>query len=126
MWCYFIQNSFLDDTMKLVISERQSLHALTYMSLIIMAYFGPNAEFLGNIKLKIWQYQNPITDIEAYIYNVGLWLSVDFLSLVINGILVWNFCKVNILGVVQNLQKECWMIFALAEAWIFMEVRLHS
>ena len=56
--------------MKLVISERQSLHALTYMSLIIMAYFGPNAEFLGNIKLKIWQYQNPIADIEAYIYRV--------------------------------------------------------
>ena len=57
-------------------------------------------------------------------YNVGLWLGVDFLSLVINGILLWNFCKVNILRVVQNLQKECWIIFALAEAWIFMEVLL--
>ena len=107
---------------ELILSERQSLHAFTYLTLIIMAYYGPNAEILGNIKLRIWQFQNPITDIYVYLYNVGLWLSIDVLSVIINGILLWHFCKINVLNTFKRLQTTYWHIFAIAEAYIFMEV----
>ena len=107
---------------ELILSERQSLHTFTYLTLIIMAYYGPNAEILGNIKLRIWQFQNPISDIYIYVYNVGLWLSVDVFSLIINGILLWHFCKINVMNTMKKLQTTYWRIFAIAEAYIFMEV----
>ena len=110
--------------MKLVICEKQSLHVITYMTLIVMAYYGPNAEILGNIKLNIWQFNRPIADIEKYVTNVSMWLSIDFLSLIINGILLWQFCKINILKILKKLQQKYWFIFAIAEAYVMMEVNL--
>ena len=31
-----------------------SVFVITYIILILMAYFGPNAKLLGNIQLSIW------------------------------------------------------------------------
>ena len=111
---------------ELVLTERQSVHAFTYLVLIIMAYFGPNAEVLGNIKLSIWQFQNPITDIKDYVFNVSLWLLVDLFSAVITGILLWYFCKINIMKVVNQLQRNYWIIFGVVEAYILMEVSSYN
>ena len=76
-----------DDEMVFVLSGRESINTLTYLVLIMMAYFGPNAELLGNIKAKIWQFERPISDIEAYAMNVCILLAVDLLSFMIN-----SFC----------------------------------
>ena len=116
----------LGEVQEFVLTERQSVHAVTYLILIIMAYFGPNAEVLGNIKLRIWQFQNPITDITDYVFNVSLWLFVDLFSAVITGILLWYFCKINIMKVVNRLQRNYWIIFAVAEAYILMEVSSYN
>ena len=97
---------------------------MTYIFIILMSYFGPNSELLGNIKMEIWQFQRPITDIEAYVQNVSLLLAVDGLSFVINGILLRVFCKVNLVKILKELQQEFWLAFMLAEAYILMEVRL--
>ena len=114
---------FSEEVKKLLVSERQSLHALSYALLIIMAFFGPNAEILGNIKLSIWQFEAPIQDIQAYIYNIGVWLIVDLASLVVNGIVIWYSCKINILKVMKKMQEGHWALYALAEAYLMMEVR---
>ena len=87
-----------------------------------MAYFGPNAELLGNIKLRLWHYQKPIPDINAFVMNVSLFLIVDILSFVINGCLLWHFCKVNVIKLLQKLQKDFWIVFGIAEAFLLMEV----
>ena len=108
--------------MSLVLSERKSINTLTYLILIIMAYFGPNAKLLGNIQLKIWQYQRPIVDIEAYIIKVSLLMAVDLGSLVINGIVIWKFCGINVMEMLKKHQKSYWIFFALAEAYVLMEV----
>ena len=88
-----------------------------------MAFFGPNAEILGNIKLSIWQFETPIQDIQSYVYNIGVWLIVDLASLVANGIVIWYFCKINILNVMKKIQEGYWALFALAEAYLMMEVK---
>ena len=90
--------------------------------LIIMAFFGPNAEILGNIKLSIWQFETPIQDIQAYVYNIAVWLIVDLASLAVNGIVIWYFCNINILKVMKKMQEGHWALFALAEAYLMMEV----
>ena len=61
---------------------------LTYIMMTLMAFYGPNAEILGNIKLAVWHYQTPIEDIETFISNVGLLLVIDFLRFIINGTLL--------------------------------------
>ena len=112
--------------MELVIIERASINALTYMVLILMAYFGPNADLLGNIKLAIWHFKNPIDDIGTYIYNVGLLFVVDILSLVISCPLIWICCKINMLKMVRELQRDYWLLMALAESFILNEVLFGS
>ena len=108
--------------MKLVIGERKSLNALTYLIIVLMAYYGPNAELFGNIQLSIWQFQRPIKDIQAYVFKVCLLLGVDLLSLVVNVGMLWYFCKINLLTMLRKLQKAFWHVFAMAEAFIILEV----
>ena len=112
--------------MGLVLGERKSINTLSYLLLIIMAFFGPNAELLGNIKLQIWQFQRPILDINAYILRVSLLMFVDLLSLVINGILIWRICQVSIFRIFKKLQKSFWYLFAVAEAYVILEVNFKS
>ena len=112
-----------DHVMELVLGERQVINTLSYLLLIIMAYFGPNAELFGNIKLEIWQFQQPILDIDAYVLRVSLLMLVDLFSLLINGSLIWKICQVNIFKVFKKLQKSFWYLFAIAEAYVIIEVR---
>ena len=88
-----------------------------------MAYYGPNAEFLGNIKLTIWQYQ-AVSDDQLYktIQSLCIMVGIDFLSGVINGILLWTTCKINIFKVMQKIQKEFWLIMGVQEAFFFVQV----
>ena len=108
--------------MKLVLSERKSVNTLTYLICIVMAYYGPNAEILGNIKLSIWQFDRPIADIEAYISKVSILLAVDLLSLVVSGIILRMICGINVLKTLRKLQKQYWQFFAIAEGYLLMEV----
>ena len=98
---------------------------MTYILLNIMAFFGPNGEILGNIRLTIWHYQ-AITDIGAFTQTIGTLLCVDFLSFLINGILLWTFCKINIVTELKNLQKQFWFYMACMEAVVFLEVLILS
>ena len=87
-----------------------------------MAYFGPNAEIIGNISLAIWQYQRPIEDIKLFVWNVSIFLLVDICSFVMNSILLWCFCQVDLMEVLKKLQEEFWPAFTITEAFILMEV----
>ena len=108
--------------MNLILNERKSFMSLTYIVVILMAYFGPNAKILGNIQLAIWQFHQPIDDIQTYVMNISLLLAADFLSFIINGVLLWYYCSINFLEVTKKLQQRFWMIFAIAEAFLLMEV----
>ena len=123
---FFKFSSFSEVVNGLVLGERKSINTLTYLLLILLAYFGPNAEIMGNIQLSIWQFQRPILDINAYVFRVSLLMFVDLLSLVINGILLWITCKVNIIKVFETLQKDYWILFAVAEAYVLIEVCINS
>ena len=105
-----------------MISERKSIITLTYIIIVLMAYFGPNAEIIGNINLAIWQYQRPIEDIKLFVWNVSLFLLVDICSFIMNSLLLWCFCQIDLIKVLMKLQKEFWPAFTITEAFIFMEV----
>ena len=108
----------------LTMSERiETLVPLFYIVSFLIAYYGPNAEVLGNVKLSIWQYRS-VEDPAPYLKNVILFFAIDFMSAVCNGILLWTTCKINVFKVLKNLQKTYWLIWASQEGALFLEVKI--
>ena len=66
-----------------------------YTIVMLMAYFGPNAEIIGNIKNSQWQY-SAINDLDETLFWINMMFLVDFASVVICGIVLRIFCKMNI------------------------------
>ena len=92
--------------------------------MVLMAYHGPNAELLGNIKGVFWQFQSPIEDIDAFTIKVSILFVVDVFSLVFCGALIWYYCKINIMKALKKLQYEYWHLFAVAEAFLLLQVNV--
>ena len=116
-----------DDVEHLILTERiESIIPLTYVAIMTMAYYGPNAEIMGSVKLQIWHHENIIEDFESFAMNFALLLAMDFLSFVINGFLMWKFCKINIFRVLCNIQKRYWYIMIFMEAYLLSEVNYTS
>ena len=111
-----------EDVESLVLSERlETTVPLSYIAVMAMAYYGPNAEILGTVKLRIWQSQTTIEDFGEFAMTLGVLLVVDFMSFVVNAILLWKFCKINSMEVLKNIQKRYWFVMVFAEAgWLFI------
>ena len=107
----------------LILTERiETIIPMAYLALMLMAYYGPNAEILGSVKLTIWHYRSSITDISEFVKNLSLLLVIDGSSLVINGILLWKFCNTNVLKVMQNQQKLFGYYMLVVEGFLLTEV----
>lgn len=121
---YPINNLLTDDKIEeIVLSERtEALIPLAYMTLTLMAYYGPNTENLGNIKLNIWHMQTKIEHIENFVFNLCLLFLIDMLSFIINSILIWKFCKMNVLKIMHKVQQTCWFFMGNSEALLLMLV----
>ena len=96
---------------------------LTYIFCFLSSYYGPNAEILGNVKATVWHYRG-VQDAGSYLTNIMIFFLVDFSSGVTNGILLWMTCKINIFTVLKNMQKTFWLIWAMQEAALYLEVKL--
>ena len=108
----------LDDIEKLIQTERnETIIPLTYIAVMALAYYDPNAEIMGSVKLKIWHHQNVIDGMEAFAINVGFLAGVDFISFIINGFIVWKFCNVNPMKVLHKIQKRYWFVMMTLEAY---------
>ena len=94
---------------------------MTYLISLLIGWYGPNSELLGGVKLDIWHLKK-IKDLTATVQNVLVLFAIDVSSFVINGILLWTTCKINVLMVMKNIQNRFWIYFAVSEAMMFYEV----
>ena len=109
--------------MELVLTERtEAVIPFVYMITLLMAFYGPNADILGSIKLEIWHYQTIMDDIGAALFNIGLLWIADLMSLVGTTILMWKFCDTNVFKVLLKLQKKFWFQMAVCEGLLMVEV----
>ena len=70
-------------TEELTLTERvETLVPLIYMLCFAIAYYGPNAEIMGNLKLTLWHFKS-VLDIENYMKNLFMLFSVDFMALLL-------------------------------------------
>ena len=98
---------------ELTLTERiETLVPLTYILCYAIAYYGPNAEILGNIQNDYWQYES-IDDIWKVVQNVLVMFVVDGCSAVIVGIILWRVCSIRILQEARKLIAHSWPIIVV-------------
>ena len=113
-----------DNLNDLILTERvETVVPLLYIITFIMAFYGPNAELIGNVKLTLWQYE-AVTDINELLKNIFLFFAIDFSSAVVNGFLLWKTCRINSFKILKQMQKNYWHIMGLQEAALFSSVKM--
>ena len=96
---------------ELVISElTETLTPLTYLACLLMAYYGPNSETIGNVK-NSWFHFIAIEDIAYTINFILVFFFVDLGSLVISAGVLWKFCRINFYKAFAALQTEFGIAF---------------
>ena len=98
---------------KLLLAEScEGLTPLVYAICFAMAYYGPNAELIGDVKNGCWQY-NAIEDV-SWTFLLMLWLfTVDFICLLLNSCILWKASNINLLNRFCSMMAKYWYIMAL-------------
>ena len=100
----------------LVLSEMVELIVpFCYLVCFIMAYYGPNANIIGNILNSYWHF-TAVEDIGQAMKCLCMFFFVDFLSLVICTIFLRCFCQIRLYKVYLVLQNEFGWLFNVSLA----------
>ena len=97
---------------------------LTFVLVIIVAYFGPNAELFGNISNSYWSYKS-IEDLQETLENMMLLFLIDFSSTILSSIILWFSCSINLWKVFVVLQKEFKNAFCVSLGYIALIVSIN-
>ena len=102
--------------MKLILIELlEVLVPVSYVTTVLLAYFGPNAEILGNIGNDYWQYKS-IHDIWKLVQVVLVMFLIDSCSALISGCMLWKVCSIHFWRETCELIRNSWPIIAVGIA----------
>ena len=94
---------------------------IAYVITLLMAYYGPNGDILGNIKNSYWQY-SAVEDIGDTLKWIAIMFSVDFASLIVSYFLLQYFCKINIFRMYLQIQDQMGYMLGIATGYMISEV----
>ena len=98
---------------KLILIELlEVLVPVSYIITVLIAYYGPNAEILGNIRNDYWQYES-IEDIWEIVKVVLMMFIFDGCSAIIAGFMLWRVCSIDVLRKTSKLIGDLWPIIAV-------------
>jgi hypothetical protein len=102
----------------LVIGESlEIIIPLAYLLCFIAAFYGPNADILGNVKNGYWQY-NSVDDLWGTISNLLFLVAFDCVSLAIAGTFLFFSSGINLFHVYLHLMKEYGVVFSIHQAYL--------
>ena len=84
-----------------------------YLLCFLIAYYGPNADIIGDIKNGYWQY-SAVGDVMRSISRLCAFWLIDASSLFICMTILWKFCRLNLFKVYAALQIEFGKGFCIA------------
>ena len=113
------QISLLQDLALYELVEFQA--PLTYLIVVVVAYFGPNSKLFGNISNNYWTYK-PIDNLQETLENMMLLIVIDFSSTILCSIILWCSCKINLWKVFVVLHNEFGMAFCVSLGYIVLMV----
>ena len=77
-----------------------------------IAYHGPNKDILGGVGCSIWHYKR-VEDLYAFLMPVAEMALIDAVSVVLAGIALWLFCRINICQEYCIVVNKYWIYLAL-------------
>ena len=90
----------------------EGLIPLGYAIGFAMAYYGPNANLMGNVKNEEWQ-RKAVDDASwTFLVMSGLF-AMDLFCLLLNSTIIWIFSHINLFEEFCNAIKKYWHIMAL-------------
>ena len=102
-----------NDIKHLVLSEIiGSLVPLSYAMSFAMAYYGPNATLIGNVRCNYFDFKE-IEDVKYLFSTMVQMFGVDIGEVIITGSALWFLCGVNIFEEFCKIMKDYWFILAL-------------
>ena len=102
-----------EETLQLFAVETvEYLVPLVYTITFLMAFYGPNATILGNIRNSDWQYQE-VEDVEHFIGELMKMFFVDLASLAVSGTIFWKVCSANFLQEGYQMVKLYWPLISV-------------
>ena len=116
-----------DDTLnELALNERiEFVVPLLYFISFFTAYYGPNAELIGSIKNTLWHF-TIVADVKKAASNMAILFGIDVCSAILCSLLLWCFCKISLFRAYTTIQKEFWLIMAVQEAYLLVEVIINE
>ena len=108
-----LQEEKSKEILKLVLAEMcEGLVPLVYAICFAMSYYGPNANFIGNVGIEIWGYKAVDDATRTFLISFGMF-ALDLFSLLINTMIIWVNCKVNLFQEFCIVLHEYWYIVSL-------------
>ena len=102
-----------EELISLILAEiLEILVPLSYIATFTTAYYGPNANILGNIRNDYWQYI-PVDDPGKLVHAVFQMFLIDFSSAIVGGLLLWKFCSINFVKEICKVMKSHWLLVAI-------------
>ena len=67
---------------------------IAYVLSVLMAYYGPNGEIIGNIRNEYWSFKG-IHNIEKLLAGIFKMFAIDLIGLITGGILLWKLSSID-------------------------------
>ena len=83
---------------------------LSYLTCFSVAYYGPNANLIGNVGSSQWQFV-AVDDFQHTFGFITLFFLVDLGSVVVSSFFLWVFCRINLWNVYKVVQAEFGLTF---------------
>ena len=96
---------------------------LAYCICFLLAYYGPNAMIIGNVKNTSWHF-GMVENISEPLYMMLALFFIDLISILLWTYLLQHFCSIRYLDGYLYIQKKMWLVMAIQEAYALNEVRI--
>ena len=102
-----------EETLRLFSIETvEFITPLVYAITFLIAYYGPNATILGNIRNSDFAYKE-VEDVKSFIAELIIMFLVDFVSLIISGIMFWKMASINFLQEGYKMMMLYWPLMTV-------------
>ena len=114
-----------ESTQSLMLDEAvEVMMPIVYGLTILLAYYGPNSAILGNVGCEIWKWQK-ITNLTMFLTGLFRMFTIDFIALILNGLLLWNYCSVNVMRQLCIDVKSYWPFISVAMGGAVIKVMIN-
>ena len=108
--------------MEFVLNETiEVLVPFAFIVSYIIVFYGPNHDVMGNIGCDYWTFQK-VDDLNTFLMPVLLMALVDCSSVLISGVPLWKYCRINIVREYCSVIQRYWALLGLLGAALLLSV----